>query len=139
LLASALLFAAGAHEGTYGEVGEDGGNDHIEEKPGVVGAGLPGVAEFVCVLGEEEAKDGEEEAGDFEPEDPAGVGEGSPDGLAELFAFAFDRAAAFGIDGSLLLHGISSLHSSFAQHPGGHADADPDFSAQAVRFHTSKV
>ena len=139
MLASALLFAAGAHEGTYGEVDEDGGNDHIEEKAGVVGAGLPGVAEFVCVLGEEEAKDGEEEAGDFEPEDTAGVGEGSPDGLAESFAFALDGTAALGISGGVLMNGMSSLRRAIAQHSGRDADADSEFSAKAVRLHTSKV
>lgn len=55
----------------------------------MLGAGLPGSAEPVGALDEEEAEYAEEDAGDFEPEDAAGVSEGAPDRFAEALCAAF--------------------------------------------------
>ena len=73
-----------AEEGTDGEVEEDGGDDGVEDEAVVGWTGEPACAEPPEVSGEEEGEDGEEEAGHFEPEGAGGVGEGFPDGEAEV-------------------------------------------------------
>lgn len=105
----------------------------------MVRSGVPGVAQSPSVLCEEEAEDSEEEAGDFEPENSAGMGEGAPDRLAE-YSCATDGGAAllspplYG-NGSLLVHGMSSLRGAVAENASTDTDADAQFSAKTVRLH----
>jgi hypothetical protein len=134
-----LLFSAGAVERAEGEVAEDERDQSVDDEMLMVGAGSPGVAEPPGVLGEEEAEDGEEEAGNFEPENSASVGEGSPDGLAEFAGSTGDASAslgpALGIGRSILLHGMSGLRGAVAKYAGGNADAYAQFAAKTIRFH----
>jgi hypothetical protein len=76
----------------------------------MLGAGAPGGAEGPEVLGEEEGEQGEEHAGDFKPEDGAGVGEGVPEGAGEAFAaFAEVAGVAAGGVGSFDARGGAGL------------------------------
>ena len=110
---------------------------------------IPGMAQLVRILCEEQAEEGEEKARHFEPEDAAGVNEGSPDRLAKFFGPGRDGASTLGSQLSInrglllhrwsfLLHGMSGLRSAVADHSGGNTDADAQFSANMFRLHTQK-
>jgi hypothetical protein len=113
------------------------------------GAGVPGV------LAEEEREEGEEEAGDLEPQGGADMLEGTEEGLAEA-ASAFTDAAG-GLDEIFLRSwwrrgrarrwgGLRSrcgcvvgLGGALFDHPRGDTDADAEFASEAIRLHGRSV
>lgn len=115
----------------------------------MVVAGVPGMSQLVCILRKEEAEEGEKESRDFEPQNPAGVGKGSPERLAKFLGARRDsappRSSPLRIDrsrllhaGSVLLHGMSRLRGAAANDSRGNTDADAQFPAKTVRLHTQK-
>lgn len=132
----------GAIKRAEGEVEKDRGDDAIKDKTLVVGSALPGMAKLVGILSEEKSEDGKEKAGDFEPEDAAGVREGSPYGLTEFSCAARDGPALsrslLNVSRSLLAYGMSALSGAVAEHAGGDADTDAEFAAETVGLHEQK-
>lgn len=139
---SDLLFAAGAVEGAAGEIEKEQRDGGINEEAPVIGSRLPGMTKLVDILGKEESKESEEESGDFKPEDAASMSEWSPDRLAEFAGAAGYGTALLGlpldIGRGLLPHGMSALRGAIAQHAGGDANSDAEFSAETIRFHEEK-
>lgn len=111
-----LLFA-GAIKRADSEVQEDDCDACVDEKALVVGSAAPTGAQAIDALGKKEAEEGEEESGDFEPEDAARVDERSPDGLAELFCSGRNVFAAPGVIWRVLPNDLPGLGGALAQHP----------------------
>ena len=114
--AGAAGTGAGAQERAGGEVGEEQGEAGVGEEVGVLRAEAPGGTDGPEVLGKEQREHGEEHTRDFKPEDGRGVGEGVPEGAAEVAAAATDVAglaadgltlADAGLGGEALLCGGS--------------------------------
>jgi len=144
-----LLFLPRAVEGAEGEVEEGERDGRVDEKARVIVTGVPLMAQLVGILAEEEPEESKEEAGDFEPEDAAGVSEGSPDGLAESFGASGNGASPSGpllsiggslpLDGrSLLLHRMSGLRGTVTDHAGRDTNTYAEFATKTVRLHTQK-
>lgn len=108
----------------------------------MAGAALPGVVNPPCTLDEEQEEDGEEDAGNLQPENPAGVDERAPDGFAEALGAAFCAGcradAARDVRGRLLTDRLRRLRSSVAEDAGCNSHADADGTAYAVRLHKKK-
>jgi len=115
------------------------------------GAGVPGV------LAEEEREEGEEEAGDLEPQGGADMLEGLPEGLAEAASAFTDTAGGLdeiffqswrrGWCGRARRWGglrsgcgcVVGLGGALFDHPRGDTDADAEFASEAVRLHGESV
>lgn len=80
----------------------------------MVGSGTPVGSQPVNSLDKEQAEDGEEESGDFEPEDAAGVDERSPYGFAKPFCSFGCAFGARGVYGGVLLCGLRGLRGAVA-------------------------
>ncbi len=94
---SAPLLFARAIERTAREPGKEQGDRAIGEEAGMSRAGGPALAQFVGVGGKDDGKQGEEQAGNLEPDDAAGMGKGPPDGPAKTACPAGDSFAALGV------------------------------------------
>ena len=124
-----------AEERADGEIGEDEGDDRVEDEAVVRGTGLPVGAELPEVAGEEECEEGEEEACNFKPEHAGGVGEGSPDGEAEAARSFAHAASPFLVDGSLFLDVIRALLGFSANEASEKSGAYPHGSANSGCLH----
>jgi len=127
-----------------------------------------GFPELPGVNGEASGEESEEEAGDLEPKNAGSVGEGTPEGTAEASCAAGEAAAAFadrsrsgnggtkrhcprGWDRSRMKRrrsrlgwgaarrGLRGLSGALAQLIRGHAGADSENPAEAVRLHEKSL
>ena len=137
--------AVGAEERAEGELGEDDGQGAIEQS-GMFRSLPPGVVHAIDTLPEEKREEGEEEAGDLEPEEPPAWVKGPrmalPEGLAPRWRLRLADAGAGRLGaaaGGYLRRtgGISVVTAGWerrcchpvAEHIRGHTDADAQLSA----------
>ena len=108
----------------------------------MAGSGVPCVAEPPGALREEDAEEGEEEPGDFKPENTPGMGKRSPDGFPKVSCAGGHSAAslstASSVGWTLLLRGMSGLRRAVAEHSRGDTDTDAQFASNASRLHVQK-
>ena len=153
---SAAMF--GFDEGTDREPGEDQRGEGGDEEVCVVGAVEGARADLPGVLAEEGGEESEEEAGDFEPEGAADVGERADEGFAEAAGAFTDTTRGIGVIfcgagcgwrsgrarggaglGGGLWCGGCGFGGALLGHARGDTDADAEFASEAIRLHGESV